>query len=353
MLLELVDDSAELLLSCFQLSELAAAASTCQRLAGQVRDNSLWALVCKRLWHGKLVPQKFVNLLEAGEAREAYRLSLIDSRRTRLASRELTQFTWSFRFKATAGEAWTEDDPWWYGSAARSGHFRADGTFRIGPTRLRWKFARLSSEERHSLDVVAAKARGEVVAEGGRVDRTFGPRTIVASVHEREVPAYVVRRHAGTWGWIMESCWVLWTSWPMPLQGSRCPVSLELDDERLLVTVAAQEMQAVSFNMGIRGSGLGRGDFSEEEATSSGSSDADADYSIAGQQAPMAEVDGEDDEEDDDEADGDQEAAARQASQFVFLRAGPQLMRIPRAIFEAMTEEDLQAILADQNQANT
>lgn len=345
MLPELVDDSAHLLLACLSLLELAAAAGTCQRLAGHARDNSFWSLLCRRLWHAKLVPQRFVNLLKSGKARDAYRFSLTDSCRSKLASRELTQLTWHFRFKATAGEAWTASDPWWGGSPARTGRFRPNGTFQIGPTRLKWRFARLPPEERRALDTVAASARGEALLDGELPVRTFGSRAVVACINGQEVPVYVVRRHPGTWGWIMESCWVLWTSWPMPLRGSSCPTALELDDEKLPVTFVAQEMQAMSFNMGFGGSGPVSGD-ERDEAASSGSDAEDAAYCIAGQQAP-AESDDEDGVEDDDDAEDEQEVH-RNASQFVFVRAGPRILRIPRALFDAMTEEDLRSIMEQQ-----
>jgi hypothetical protein len=32
----------------------------------------------------------------------------------------------------------------------------------------------------------------------------------------RKYPSQLVRRHEATWGWILESCWTLETSWAMP-----------------------------------------------------------------------------------------------------------------------------------------
>jgi hypothetical protein len=39
---------------------------------------------------------------------------------------------------------------------------------------------------------------------------------IRAYISGREVPTYRVSRHPENWGFIMQSCWVMYTSWPMP-----------------------------------------------------------------------------------------------------------------------------------------
>lgn len=59
------------------------------------------------------------------------------------------------------------------------------------------------------------------------------------SIGGREVPTYVVSRHPSNWGFLLESCWTVYTSWEMPpREGPGCDKSL-LDD-RLSVTMDDQ-----------------------------------------------------------------------------------------------------------------
>lgn len=44
------------------------------------------------------------------------------------------------------------------------------------------------------------------------------------------MPTYIVLRHPSNWGFLLESCWTLYTSWEMPPRdGPDCDLSL-LDD---------------------------------------------------------------------------------------------------------------------------
>lgn len=53
------------------------------------------------------------------------------------------------------------------------------------------------------------------------------------------MPTYIVSRHASNWGFLLESCWTVYTSWEMPPRdGPDCDRSL-LDDE-LTVTMDDQ-----------------------------------------------------------------------------------------------------------------
>lgn len=59
------------------------------------------------------------------------------------------------------------------------------------------------------------------------------------SIGGREVPTYIVSRHPANWGFLLESCWTLYTSWEMPpREGPDCDQSL-LDD-KLTVTMDDQ-----------------------------------------------------------------------------------------------------------------
>lgn len=71
---------------------------------------------------------------------------------------------------------------------------------------------------------------------------------IRASIGGRDVPTYVVSRHESNWGFIMQSCWAIYTSWPMPVKGN----DAFFDDEtRAGVTVEEQWMEVIGYNRGL------------------------------------------------------------------------------------------------------
>lgn len=73
-------------------------------------DEGAWQAARDRLWEGKVfVPESS----RAMRAKDGYIASLRDSTRTWLMPEELTSFSWWFRFKQQAGEAWTAQDPWY------------------------------------------------------------------------------------------------------------------------------------------------------------------------------------------------------------------------------------------------
>ncbi|CAM9791665.1 unnamed protein product, partial [Hapterophycus canaliculatus] len=74
-----------------------------------------------------------------------------------------------------------------------------------------------------------------------RTGRRTGPKGsfLRVSIGGREVPTYIVSRHPSNWGFLLESCWTVYTSWEMPPRdGPGCDRSL-LDDE-LTVTMDDQ-----------------------------------------------------------------------------------------------------------------
>lgn len=73
-------------------------------------DEGLWQEARDRLWEGKVFVLESARALKA---KAGYIASLEDSKRTWLELEELTSFSWWFRFKKQAGEAWTAQDPWY------------------------------------------------------------------------------------------------------------------------------------------------------------------------------------------------------------------------------------------------
>ena len=62
----------------------------------------------------------------------------------------------------------------------------------------------------------------------------------------REVPTKVVGRHAN-WGWIMDACWSVSTSFPLPRRGE----DKSLEDDALAMTVQTQREEAMAYNYGM------------------------------------------------------------------------------------------------------
>ena len=77
---------------------------------------------------------------------------------------------------------------------------------------------------------------------GPHAENTF----VRASIHGRKVPLYEVSRHEKNWGFLMESCWVVWSSFEMPLLGE----DPSMADENLKVNVETQYDQVAQYNAG-------------------------------------------------------------------------------------------------------
>ena len=63
-------------------------------------------------------------------------------------------------------------------------------------------------------------------------------------------PQCVVRRHPETWGWILESCWTLQTSWPMPTREEE-ELREDLADDFLKYDATEQKLEVKNYNRDI------------------------------------------------------------------------------------------------------
>eukprot|EP00808_Paulinella_micropora_P000737 g21079.t1 len=193
-----------LLSSCAFLSaeELRACLSVSKTWHNAASDSSVWRPLTEKLWQDKLyLPEKFVQLAKEGRYLEAYRGSLLDSKRKHLNAADLKSITWSFRFKSGAGESWTKEDPWWKGQEAKTVRFGSDGVANfISP-----EFSRFG--EWQIIDL------GE--------DGVF--------VKLDNHPSYLVTRDEATWAFVMQSYFTFWTSWRMPRKGQ----APQLEDSQL------------------------------------------------------------------------------------------------------------------------
>ena len=224
-----------------ELADLARLSTVNQFFATSVKaDRGLWDSICAKTFHGKAcVASEAKRLRTDGDPRSALRVALADSRRATLTEEEICSFEWNFRFKEAAGPGWCEEDPYWQG---------AEG----GPAKI--KFGPLTER-----GYPASEQTGQVSASGFEMltqrrllwswARSRGPHGghVQIRVDGMRVPTYVVSRHAPNWGWLMQSCWVLYTSFPMPARGT----DADLEDDALDVTVTTQAHEAQAYNTGV------------------------------------------------------------------------------------------------------
>eukprot|EP01119_Soliformovum_irregulare_P000379 TRINITY_DN10262_c0_g1_i1.p1 TRINITY_DN10262_c0_g1~~TRINITY_DN10262_c0_g1_i1.p1 ORF type:complete len:285 (+),score=71.00 TRINITY_DN10262_c0_g1_i1:69-923(+) len=197
------------------------------------RDNSIWNKLCLELWKDKVyVPNQFVEMRQT-DPRNAYLRSIEDGARQHITEEELLLFQWNFRFKASAGEDWLRGDPWWNGETPWRQKFTPDGSMEVirNPES---KLPPLGGPPRRWAWIDSA------------VGRT-GPKGSFLQVNN--YPPYVVTRLAN-WGFLMESCWVMMTSFPLPLKGSN--LLPELHDENLKITTKVMAREAMAYNIGIQ-----------------------------------------------------------------------------------------------------
>ena len=195
-----------------------------------------WENLCQDLWSRKVhvLPEARNN----PSCKEAYRQSVNDALvRQHVTMKELVYdpdtnqgTVWSFRFKESAGLDWTNLDPWYSGGPCRQFVFLADGTVReFYKGRLR----------RPSFGPASTEGEGTETGTHNRNNNNDEQNTISLywrfthrpmdlperplgsyvrlTVAGREVPTYVVHRSpTNNWGFVMESCWGLYASFPLP-----------------------------------------------------------------------------------------------------------------------------------------
>jgi len=164
----------------------------------------------------------------------AYKLSVYDAKyREELRPDELFFDTstgegivWDFRFKETAGNDWTSFDPWWAGGKARKMVFLPDGTVRqilqsCGSTAfsLHPPFRDLNNDAANGPESLVPPLKMTWRFVGKPMDLPDRPRGsyLRLTVDGRDVPTYVVHRsRKGDWGFVIESCWGVYSSTPLP-----------------------------------------------------------------------------------------------------------------------------------------
>eukprot|EP01083_Nonionella_stella_P107057 309625_1 len=224
-------------------------------------------------------------------ARKAFRLAYMDRKRTTLTVDELVAFKWYFRFKKEAGETWMNIDPFWNFNDAQDPDTdekewdHTDDIMHYKPSDLvgiltedeieeyklkQLKYEKAVYESRQSQTPLSEhekrlsqcmrivfsrdgtmewqhnKRMADIVNTqefewrfGGSFykEKLFGD-----SVQVNSYPKKYVSRHPTNWGFVMQSWWVIYTSFPMPMIGSKddklmqhnaCNTSIDDDEEMI------------------------------------------------------------------------------------------------------------------------
>lgn len=202
------------------------------------RNEAGWTDHCTRLWKTKIHVCPEAKLQRHGMT--AYRIALADAKNRQDITMEELCFLvssqkgtiWSFRFKKSAGADWTGADPWYAGHQEKQMVFLTDNTVK--------QYIPANSDELKTLNVpiFARLDNGSVLVDPfGPVSWRFIARPMDLPLRQqtgsylrlrvggRDVPTYVVRRSpTNNWGFIMESCWGLYASFPLPSR----PMNMQL-----------------------------------------------------------------------------------------------------------------------------
>lgn len=202
------------------------------------RDEAGWKLHCQKLWSQKaFVLKEARQLYKSRNAMCAYKLSIYDAiHRDDLRPEELlfdprtgAGIIWEFRFKETAGAEWTSFDPWWNGGKARKMVFLSDGNVKQitqSHDSSVFSFHPPFSDATQEPPNVVGDSFGSIshfemtwrfVEQPMDLPKRTSRSYIRITVDGRDVPTYVVHRSpTGDWGFVIESCWGVYSSTPLP-----------------------------------------------------------------------------------------------------------------------------------------
>mmetsp|Transcript_5266 Transcript_5266/g.14701 ORF Transcript_5266/g.14701 Transcript_5266/m.14701 type:complete len:298 (+) Transcript_5266:280-1173(+) len=224
-----------------QSEDLARVTCVCKLWHATGASHGLWRQRCLDLWADKVhVSPLAKEALDTGDAYRAYSLSILDGRRCQITDKELTSIVWHRRMKKSAGESWTANDPYWQGMPSNRTQFHADGTATF--LQIPGFDHPFQDPADHSPGLLWRWIKGSC----GKTGHAVGS-LLRLSMRDREFPTQELSRHPSNWGWIMQNCWAVSCSFPLPPPGED-PV---LEDEALEVTVSSQAEEAMAFNLGL------------------------------------------------------------------------------------------------------
>eukprot|EP00931_Biecheleriopsis_adriatica_P103331 TRINITY_DN78183_c0_g1_i1.p1 TRINITY_DN78183_c0_g1~~TRINITY_DN78183_c0_g1_i1.p1 ORF type:complete len:289 (+),score=40.00 TRINITY_DN78183_c0_g1_i1:30-869(+) len=210
--------------------DLCNCAAVCKSWQQAAADADVWRMLCNQHFERHYVPDSIkARLSSDSHPVVVLREALKDLKRTALFAEELHAFTWNFRFKEMAGDAWTSRDPWWHGQAPVKVWFRLGGAVERSDSlavQIQWRWGTSTTGEPGSGDQPATSMK--------------------CSVNGRDVPTYIFGRHPLHGGFLMHSCWALYTAFPMPAKG----MDPYLTDEALDLSADAQLDEVQEYNFG-------------------------------------------------------------------------------------------------------
>jgi hypothetical protein len=239
-------------------------------------DNAGWSQRCKDLWTDKVninpLARSAVSSPTTAKllAFDAYRLSCVDAKlRQTIYPYELVfdpkqpkeSSIWHFVSKLTAGSAWADRDPWHCGADARRLVFLKNGTVRE-LRRVYKKGDRLSSDmmvipfsdnqEEDGEEEVRWRFVSQPLGLAKRNDGWY----IRLTIGGKDVPTFLVKRSpTGNWGFVLENCWSVLTSFQPPPKKVVFPEASATDTEVVQVRPMAtpwQMHEALLYNHGVR-----------------------------------------------------------------------------------------------------
>jgi hypothetical protein len=207
--------------------DLIQCAAVCKLWKESALAPGPWLALCHQHFKRHYVPDSIkTRLSERSSEAKSHPMTILrecykDLQRKELSEPELTGFTWNFRFKAAAGNAWISQDPWWNGEAPAEVWFRPGGAVEREPPMegisIQWQWGRK-------------------------------PTSVKCIVNNRPVPTYVVGRHPEHGGFFMHSCWALYTAFPMQPKDE----DQHMTDEALRLTAEEQMDEVMEYNSGLQ-----------------------------------------------------------------------------------------------------
>eukprot|EP01084_Bolivina_argentea_P130818 230948_1 len=241
----------------------------------------------------------FVTKTSECNAKKAFRLAYLDRLRDTLTADELTTFKWYFRFKPGAGQSWLQIDPFWNlnltdnESSASENENNNDNDNDNDDIKELTKGGILTDDEIKEFELkqqkyeelMKEKKKEKVLSEHEkrllrctrirfnidgvmeyygndilknmlntqdfkwRFDGTFYKDKLFGNaIQYHSYPKKYICRDINNWGFIMQSNWVIYTSFPFPEFYSDEDVSINNDD---LDNLAFQEMIQYNYMDGI------------------------------------------------------------------------------------------------------
>lgn len=226
--LELPDELLCKVASFLDVTTLSHARSVSRKFKALMSTNEAgWLLHCQQLWNQRLHVSLFARRIVTANcstfpARDAYILSCMDSRRDEMTMDELCYdchhgqgTVWTFRFKEAAGLEWTAFDPWHNGGEARRMIFLRDGRVQQIAENGELQLPFSDALDARGVEVRWRKVQSPLI-DGAQSDGGDDVVYIRLHVAGRDIPTYVVRRHRSNWGFLMENCWGVFASFPLP-----------------------------------------------------------------------------------------------------------------------------------------